>query len=204
MFNVTNIVQSGGLILIAAMIFAESGMLLGFFFPGDTLLFTAGFFAGQGKLPLAWLILIVIFAAIAGDNSGYYIGRITGKRLFRKPDGFLFRQSYMTRAEAFYEKHGGKTILFAQFFPVIRTFVPLVAGIGRMDRRKFVIYNVIGVIVWASAVILLGDWLGSKIPNIDSYLLPIMGAAVLISFGPMIWHVGKAFLERRQKRASKK
>jgi membrane-associated protein len=189
MFNVTHIVQSGGLLVVAAMIFAESGMLLGFVFPGDTLLFTAGFFAGQGKLPLVLLILIVILAAMLGDNVGYQIGKTVGKRLFKKKDGLVFRQSYVTKSELFYEKHGGKTILFASFFPVIRTFVPMVAGISRMDRKKFVIYNVIGVIAWGTSIVLLGDWLGRKIPNIDKYLLPAMGIAVLISFGPMIFHI---------------
>ena len=198
MFDTTHLIQSGGLILIALIIFGESGMLLGFIFPGDTLLFTAGFFAGQGKLPLIWLILIVILAAILGDNIGYQIGKSAGKRLFRKKDGIIFRQSYVTYAEEFYEKHGGKTIMFASFFPVIRTFVPMVAGIGHMDRKKFVTYNIIGVIVWGAGVVILGDLLGKKIPNIDKFLLPAMGIAVLISFGPMFYHLAKAFLENRK------
>ena len=198
MFDTTHLIQSGGLILIALIIFGESGMLLGFIFPGDTLLFTAGFFAGQGKLPLVWLILIVILAAILGDNIGYQIGKTAGKRLFKKKDGIIFRQSYVTYAEEFYEKHGGKTIMFASFFPVIRTFVPMVAGIGHMDRKKFVTYNVIGVTVWGAGVVILGDLLGKKIPNIDKFLLPAMGIAVLISFGPMLYHLAKAFLENRK------
>src|SRR5665213_2566479 len=123
MFNPTHLIQSGGLLLIAFMVFAESGMLFGFFFPGDTLLFSAGFFAGQGKLPLGWLIIIVVLAAIAGDNVGYIIGKHAGKRLFRQPDGLIFRQSYVVRAQAFYEKNGGKTILLACCVPIVRTFV---------------------------------------------------------------------------------
>jgi membrane-associated protein len=196
MFNASHIIESGGLLVIAIMIFAESGMLLGFIFPGDTLLFTAGFFAGQGRLPLIGLIITVIIAAILGDNIGYQIGKTAGKKLFRKEDGVLFRQSYVVKAESFYEKHGGKTILFASFFPVIRTFVPMVAGIGHMDRKKFVIYNVFGVIAWGGGVVLLGDWLGHKIPNIDKYLIPAMGLAVLISFGPMLFHIVQGIINR--------
>ncbi len=203
MFNTTHIIQSGGLLLIALMVFAESGMLFGFFFPGDTLLFSAGFFAGAGKLPLVWLIIIVVLAALAGDNTGYQIGKTLGRKLFKKKDGLIFRQSYVETAEVFYKKHGGKTILFAQFVPVVRTFVPLIAGMSHMPRKKFVLYNIAGVCLWGVSIILLGDWLGSKIPNIDKYLLPIVGLAVLISFGPMIWHLLKATLERRRLTAEK-
>ncbi len=198
MFNVTHIIESGGLLLIALMVFAESGMLLGFFLPGDTLIFTAGFFAGIGKLPLLGLILTVILAAIAGDNTGYQIGKSAGHKLFRKEDGLIFRQSYVKKSEVFYKKHGGKTILLAQFFPIVRTFVPVVAGISHMSRKKFVAFNMVGVIIWGTAIVLLGDWLGSKIPNIDKYLLPVAGAAILLSFGPTLWHLAKALLERRR------
>ena len=194
MLNVNHIIQSGSYGLIALIIFAESGMLLGFIFPGDTLLFTAGFFAGTGKLQLSLLIPLVILAALLGDNTGYQIGKTAGPKLFRKKDGVLFRHSYVEKTEKFYEKHGGKTVLFAQFFPIIRTFVPMVSGIGKMNRKRFVLYNFIGVVVWATAIVLLGDWLGKKIPNIDKYLLPIMAAAVVISFGPMLIHIIKGII----------
>jgi membrane-associated protein len=203
MFSSTHIIESGGLLLIAFMIFAESGMLFGFFFPGDTLLFTAGFFAGIGKLPLLWLMLVVVIAAIAGDNTGYQIGKSLGPKLFKKKDGLIFRQSYVTLAEDFYEKHGGKTILLAQFVPVARTFVPLVAGVSHMPRKKFIVYNIVGVVIWGIGIILLGDWLGSKIPNIDKYLLPIVGLAMLISFGPMVYHLAKNILERKRSEKAK-
>jgi membrane-associated protein len=189
MLNVEHIISSGGLLLIALIVFAESGMLVGFFLPGDTLLFTAGFFASQGKLPLGWLILVVVAAAIIGDNVGYTIGKRTGPRIFRKKDGLLFRQEYMVRSEEFYEKHGGKTILFARFVPIIRTFAPIVAGVAKMPRKRFIFFDTIGASLWGAGVTLLGFWLGSKIPNIDKYLLPIIVLAMLLSFGPSLYHL---------------
>lgn len=191
MLSVEHIIESGGLLLIGFIIFAESGLLVGFFLPGDTLLFTAGFFAAQGKLPLGWLILTVIGAAIVGDNVGYTIGNRTGPKIFRKKDGLLFRQEYVVQAEKFYEKHGGKTILFARFVPIIRTFAPLVAGVGKMPRKRFILFDLAGASMWGAGVTLLGVWLGSKIPNIDKYLLPIILMAMLISFGPSLYHLIK-------------
>jgi membrane-associated protein len=187
--NVEHIIESGGLILIGLIVFAESGMLIGFFLPGDTLLFTAGFFAAQGKLPLGWLIVTVVAAAIIGDNVGYSIGKKAGPRIFKKKDGVLFRQEYMEKSEKFYEKHGGKTVLFARFVPVVRTFAPIVAGVGKMPRKRFVTYDIVGASVWGAGVTLLGYWLGSKIPNIDKYLLPIILLAMLISVGPSLYHI---------------
>ncbi len=187
--DVEKIVQSGGILLVGAIIFAESGLLIGFFLPGDTLLFTAGFFAAQGKLPLGWLIVTVIVAAIAGDSVGYSIGRRTGPRIFRKKDGIFFRKEYIERAEKFYEDHGGKTIILARFVPVIRTFAPLVAGVGQMHYRRFISFNIIGGVIWGAGVTLLGHWLGSKIPNIDKYLLPAVLLATFFTFSPMILHI---------------
>lgn len=179
----------GGLVIIGAIIFAESGLLIGFFLPGDTLLFTAGFFASQGQLPLAAVLAVIFLAAVIGDNVGYTIGKKTGPRLFRKKDGIIFRQDYVQRAEQFYEKHGGKTIVIARFVPIVRTFAPVVAGVGNMPRAKFVTYNVIGAAIWTFSVVLLGYWLGSAIPNIDRYLLPVVGLATVFTFGPTLWHL---------------
>lgn len=200
--NVTEIIQSGSLLVIVLIIFAESGLLIGFFLPGDTLLFPAGFLAAQGKLPLGWLLVAVILAAIAGYEAGYHIGRKFGPRLFRKKNGVLFRQEYLEKSEAFYEKHGGKTVMLSRFIPVVRTFAPVVAGIGKMPRRRFELFNVAGAAVWCTAVVLLGYWLGSKIPNIDKYILPVIGLAMLLSFGPTAYHLVKSYLEQRK--ASKK
>jgi len=189
--NPEHLLQSGGVLLVAAIVFAESGLLIGFFLPGDTLLFTAGFFASQGKLPLGLLLLATVAAAIIGDNVGYTIGRRTGHRVFKKKDGILFRAEYINQAEKFYEKHGGKTITIARFIPIIRTFAPVVAGVGKMDRKKFMFYNVIGATIWGVGVTLLGYALGSRIPNIDKYLLPVVGLATLFTFGPPLIHILK-------------
>lgn len=189
MFDVAHIIESGGLLLVGLIIFAESGLLVGFFLPGDTLLFPAGFFAAQGKLPLGWLLVVVIIAAIAGYEVGYQVGHRFGKRLFRKEEGILFRQEYLKRSEVFYEKHGGKTVLLSRFIPIIRTFVPIVAGIGDMPKKRFTIFNIAGAAVWTTIVVMLGYWLGSKIPNIDRYLLPVILAVMILSFGPSLYHI---------------
>lgn len=189
--NPEQLLQSGGVLLVAAIVFAESGLLIGFFLPGDTLLFSAGFFASQGKLHLGFLLVATVLAAIIGDNVGYTIGRRTGHRIFKKKDGVLFRAEYIERAEKFYEKHGGKTITIARFVPIVRTFAPVVAGVGKMDRRKFMFYNIIGATIWGVGVTMLGYALGSRIPNIDKYLLPAVGLATLFTFGPPLIHVLK-------------
>lgn len=198
MFDVSHLIQAGGLLLIAAIIFGESGMFIGFFFPGDTLLLTAGVFAAQGKLPLLWTILVIAAAAIAGDNVGYHIGKRYGRRLFRKPDGLIFRQEYIQRAEQFYERFGARTVLIAHFVPIVRTFVPPVAGVAKMNYRQFVIFDAIGDTAWAAIVTLIGYWFGTKIPNIDHYILLAVAAVMIITLGPTIYHLSRALLEKRQ------
>jgi membrane-associated protein len=194
MLDPTHIVESGGLLLIALIIFAESGMLIGFFFPGDTLLIAAGIFAAQGKLSLVGICLVASLAAIAGDNMGYHIGRTMGPRLLRKKDGVLFRREYIEKAEGFFNRFGSKTMLLAHFVPIVRTFAPLIAGVGHMPRRRFIVFDAIGDIAWAISTTLLGYYVGSKIPNIDHYILLAVGGAMLITFGPMVWHL---FVNRR-------
>jgi membrane-associated protein len=203
MFNVDHIIQVGGLLLIAALIFGESGMFIGFFFPGDTLLLSAGIFAAQGKLPLVWTILVIVLAAVAGDNTGYHIGKRYGRKLFRKPDGLVFKQEYVQQAEAFYERYGSKTMLIAHFIPVIRTFAPAVAGIARMNYKQFFAFDAIGDTAWAIIVTLIGYWFGTKIPNIDHYILLAVAAVVIITLGPTIYHLGKALLAKRHSKTSK-
>lgn len=185
----THLIQSGGLIAIGLIIFAESGMLVGFFLPGDTLLLSAGVLAAQGQLPIAMTIAVIAVAAIVGDNTGYLIGKLMGKRLFRKQDGILFRHEYVERAEKFYEKYGARAMLLAHFIPIVRSFAPLVAGVGQMNRAKFFAYDAIGDIAWAAIVTLLGYWVGSKIPNLDHYILPTILAVTVISISPMLWHL---------------
>jgi len=189
--HVDKLIESGGILLVALIVFAESGLLIGFFLPGDTLLFTAGFFAAQGKFSVIWLILAIVIAAVAGDNVGYSIGKKTGKRIFSKKDGVFFRQDYIIRAERFYEKHGGKTIILARFVPIVRTFAPMLAGVGNMSRRRFFTYNIVGAILWGVGVTLLGYNLGSRIPNIESYIFPVLLVATIFTFGPTVYHLLK-------------
>jgi membrane-associated protein len=198
MFNVNDIVQTGGLLLIGLIIFAESGMFVGFFFPGDTLLLSAGIFAAAGKLNLLSVILVVAVAAILGDNTGYHIGRLYGRRLFRKPDGLVFRQEYIQRAEAFYEKYGSKTMLFAHFVPIVRTFAPPVAGIAKMNYKQFVFFDAIGDTAWAAIVTLIGYWFGSRIHNLDRYIMAVLAAVIVLTLSPTIYHLAKALRERRR------
>lgn len=198
MFDVHHLIQAGGLLLIALIIFGESGMFIGFFFPGDTLLLSAGVFAAQGHLNIVTTILVIAAAAIAGDNVGYHIGKRYGRKLFRKPDGLIFRQEYLQRAELFYETYGSKTMLFAHFVPVVRTFAPPVAGIAHMPYKKYFLYDAIGDTVWAVVVTMVGYWFGTKIPNIDHYILAAVGAVMVITLGPTLYHVVKAILEKRK------
>lgn len=197
--DVSHIIEVGGLLLIAAIIFGESGMFIGFFFPGDTLLLTAGVFAAQGKLPLALTIIVIALAAIAGDNTGYHIGRRWGRRLFRKPDGLVFRQAYVQRAELFYERFGSRTMLIAHFVPIVRTFAPPVAGVAKMDYKKFVLFDAIGDVGWAISVTLVGYWFGTKIPDIDHYILLAVGAAMALTLGPTVYHIIQSIIEKRRR-----
>lgn len=199
MFDVTSIIQTGGLLLIAAIVFAESGMFVGFFFPGDTLLLTAGVFAAQGHLNLELAIIVIALAAIAGDNVGYHIGKRYGRRLFSKPDGLVFRQEYIQRAEKFYERWGSRTMLIAHFVPVVRTFAPPVAGVARMDYKQYVLFDAVGDTAWAISVTLVGYWFGTKIPNVDHYILLAVAAVMTITLGPTLYHLAKALLEKRRK-----
>lgn len=188
MFNVTQLVESGGLLLIALVIFAESGMMVGFFFPGDTLLLSAGVLAAAGKLPLLPAIAVIAMAAIIGDNTGYHIGKHFGRRLFSRPDSLIFRHDYIMRAEAFFEKYGSKVMLVAHFIPVVRTFAPVTAGAGNMQLKKFALYDAIGDIAWAILIILFGYFVGSRIPGIDRYVEPILILIVVVSLAPTIYH----------------
>lgn len=190
MFDVNSIIQSGGLLILALIIFAESGMMVGFFFPGDTLLFSAGILAATGNLQLIEALLVIAGAAILGDNIGYHIGRKLGPRLFKK-DSLIFRHEYIMQAEKFYEKYGSKTMLFAHFIPVVRTFAPVTAGAANMNHKKFMIYDAIGDIAWTLVVTLSGYFIGSKIPGVENYIEPILIAIVLIALLPTLYHVIK-------------
>jgi membrane-associated protein len=186
-----------GLILI---IFAETGLLIGFFLPGDSLLFTGGILASQGNLNIAVIAIGCFLAAVIGDQVGYTIGHRAGPPLFRRPDSRIFKQRYVERTKEFFDKHGPKTILLARFVPVVRTFAPVLAGVGEMDRRTFTIYNVVGGFVWAVGVTVAGYILGSAIgSDIDKYLLPIIAVIVVLSILPPLIEMRR---ERRRTRAA--
>ncbi len=179
------IITTVGLFGIITIIFAESGVFFGFFFPGDSLLFTAGIFAARGDLPLTGLLVGCAVAAILGDSFGYFFGKKAGIALFAREDSKFFKKKHVHRAQHFYEKHGTKTIVLARFIPIVRTFAPIVAGIGNMKYSTFVAYNIAGGILWTVAITLLGYFLGNSIPNIDHYLLPIIIGIILVSMIPI-------------------
>jgi membrane-associated protein len=187
--DLVELIKTVGYIGLFAIIFAESGLLIGFFLPGDSLLFTAGFLASQGFLSLPILIVVCFVAAVAGDSVGYSFGRRVGRRLFQREDSLLFHKKHIIRAQEFYEKHGPKTIVLARFVPIVRTFAPIVAGMGEMQYRKFVTYNIVGGVLWAIGVTLAGFFLGNIIPDVDKYLLPIIVVIIFVSVLPGVLHI---------------
>jgi membrane-associated protein len=198
MHDLQELIRAIGLLGIFGIIFAESGLLIGFFLPGDSLLFTAGFLASQGFFNIHILVVGCFIAAVTGDSVGYYIGHKWGRRLFHKHDSIFFHKDHLMRAEKFYEKHGGKTIILARFMPVIRTFAPVVAGIGRMNYPTFLAYNLIGGFLWAVVIPYLGYFLGKSIPDVDKFLLPIIATIILVSVAPGIYHAVKTKEQRAQ------
>ena len=196
-----HLIETFGTIGVLAIIFAESGLLIGFFLPGDSLLFTAGLFSAPGAavhLNLAAVTVGCFLAAVAGAQTGYEIGRRAGPRLFNRPDSRLFRRAHVERAEAFFERNGAKTILLCRFVPVVRTFATVIAGVAKMDAWRFFVMNVLGALPWAVGVTLLGYALGKSIHNVDRYLLPIIGVIVVVSFVP----VGLELLRARRRAAA--
>jgi membrane-associated protein len=196
-------------IALNLIVFTETGLLVGFFLPGDSLLVTAGIVAWGSGWPVGWLILTLCISAVVGDSVGYAIGRKAGPRLFNKDKSFLFRKDYLEAAQGFYERHGGKTIILARFVPIIRTFAPVVAGIGKMCYRRFLAFNVVGGVGWVVSMILLGYVLT---PVLDPLLKPVLGEefkvqkhiekviilVVLLSIGPGLYAGTKAWLAKRR------
>ena len=180
------IIKAVGIIGIILIVFAETGLFFGFFFPGDSLLFTAGIFASQGFFSIEILLICCIVAAILGDSVGYWSGKKYGRKLFDRDVGFFFKKKRLYDAELFYAKHGKSTIIIARFVPIIRTFAPIVAGIGQMRYGTFISYNIFGGISWVTALLLLGYFLGGMIPNPDTYIIPIAFLIIVVSFLPII------------------
>jgi membrane-associated protein len=185
--NITESLGYFSYLAIWGIIFAESGLLVGFFLPGDSLLVTAGFLASQGKLNIAILIIGCFICAVLGDNVGYFTGYKFGRKLFRK-DNY---QKHLEKTQSFYKRHGKKTIVLARFVPIVRTFAPIIAGVGAMNYRTFMFYNLIGGFAWTFGVTLLGYFLGKSLPaeQVDKYLLPIILLIIVVSLVPSIIHV---------------
>ncbi|WP_240629662.1 VTT domain-containing protein [Specibacter cremeus] len=187
-------------VIACAIIFAETGLLVGFFLPGDSLLFTAGLLVSTGKLPvnIGVLLILLIACAFIGNQVGYLIGAKAGPAIFNKPDSKLFKREHVEKAHAFFEKHGGKALVLARFVPIVRTFVPVVVGVAGMNKRHFAIFNAVGAVLWAGGVTLLGFILGDRFPWVQKNLDIIFVLIVLLSIIPLIIEAAKAFLGRRK------
>ncbi|MBW3625901.1 MAG: VTT domain-containing protein [Armatimonadetes bacterium] len=190
--NLIQLIKTVSYLGLFLIVFAESGLLIGFFLPGDSLLFTAGFLASQGYLNLYGLLAVIFTGAVLGDSVGYAFGRRVGPRIFKREDSRFFHKDHLRKAESFYEKHGGYTIIIARFMPIVRTFAPIVAGVGRMDYPTFLFYNVLGGAIWTLSMTVGGYFLGRLIPNVDKYLLPIIAVIVLLSVLPSAIHLLKS------------
>jgi membrane-associated protein len=186
MFDIVALVTAAGYLGIFAIVFAESGLLIGFFFPGDSLLFTAGILSAAGLFNIWLLAPLVFVAAVLGDNAGYLIGKKAGEKLFQKEDSFFFRRSHVEKTKKFFEDYGTKAIILARFVPIARTFAPTLAGVGEMRYRTFFLYNLIGGALWGFGLPLAGYFLGSVIPDVDRYLLPIILGIIFVSLLPVI------------------
>lgn len=196
MFDLVSLIKAVGYLGIFLIIFAESGLFIGFFLPGDSLLFTAGLLASRGYLNLPFLALVTFVAAILGDNFGYAFGRRVGPAIFKREDSVFFHKNHLERAKTFYEKHGGKTVVLARFIPFVRTFAPILAGVGKMNYRAFLGYNILGAVLWAIGLTSLGYYLGGMVKNIDLYLWPIIGLIIILSILPNLIY----FLRARKRR----
>ena len=197
--DVETLIRVGGLTAMTAIVFAETGLLIGFFLPGDSLLVTAGVFASAGKLNVWHVIGLLAIAAVVGDTVGYWFGRRVGQPLFTRPKSLLFNPAHLRRAHDFYEKHGGKTIIIARFMPVIRTFAPIVAGMGGMDYRRFVAFNVSGGVLWVVSMTAIGYVLG-KIPGVREHIEIVIVVVVFLSILPGIIAAGRGWLKKREER----
>jgi len=194
LYQFDDLIRWGGHYVLTAIIFSETGIMAGFFLPGDSLLVTAGLFAAAGALNLPRLLVELSLAAILGDSLSYTIGHVIGPRIFSKEHSIFFHKAHLLRAHRFYEKYGAKTIVIARFVPIIRTFAPVVAGVGEMTYKRFIVYNIAGGIGWVFSMILVGYYLGRSIPHIDQHVHKIILIVIFLSILPAIIEIWK---ERR-------
>jgi len=186
------LIRSGGTPLVCTIVFIETGFFVGFFLPGDSLLVTAGIFSAAGVVPLRWLLAPVMACAIAGDQVGYWIGRKAGPALYRREDSFFFRRSHLQRAHGFYEKYGGRAVIFARFVPIIRTFCAPVAGAAAMPYMRYLLFDVLGGVLWVGAMILGGFFLGRSVPNIGQRIHYVIAVVVVASLLPAVISIVRA------------
>lgn len=194
--SLDHLIRWGGYLILVAIVFCETGLLVGFFLPGDSLLITAGLVAATGTLDIWLLNLLLIPAAIIGDSVGYAIGYRAGPRLFTKEESLLFSRKHLIRTREFYDRYGGKTIVLARFIPLIRTFAPVVAGIGQMQYRRFLFFNVFGGVLWVASLSWAGYLLGTLIPDISRYIHFVVVVVIVLSMVPVVVELWRA--RRRQ------
>jgi membrane-associated protein len=194
--SLDDLIRWGGYVVLVAIVFTETGLLVGFFLPGDSLLITAGLVAAAGGLNIWWLNGLLIVAAVVGDSVGYAIGWRIGPRLFTREKSLLFNPRHVERTRRFYERHGAKTIVIARFVPIVRTFAPVVAGVGQMKYRRFLVYNVLGGVGWVLSMTWAGYLLGRAIPNVDRYVHIIVIVVIILSVIP----IGVEILKERRRR----
>jgi len=197
-YSLDDLIRWGGYVVLFVIVFTETGLLVGFFLPGDSLLITAGIVAAAGGLNIWWLNVVLIVAAITGDSVGYAIGVRLGPRLFTRPQSLLFNPRHIERTRVFYERHGPKTIVIARFVPIVRTFAPVVAGVGQMEYRRFIFYNVAGGIGWVTSMTWAGYGLGRVIPNLGSYIHLVVAVVIVLSVIPIVIEILR---ERRRRSA---
>lgn len=182
--NLSDFILTVGYIGLFCIIFAETGLFLGFFLPGDSLLFVAGLLASGGMLSLPILLAIVFTGAVTGSLFGYFFGKRVGPALFKREDSFLFKKSHAEKAADFFNRYGAKTIVIARFMPIVRTFAPILAGVGQMNFREFFLYNIVGAFLWSFGLLVGGFFLGKVIPDVDRYILPIVLLIIVASLAP--------------------
>lgn len=197
LLNPQDLIMALGTIGVIAVVFMETGLFFGFFFPGDSLLFTAGFLSTQGYVSFPWLLVGAFLAAVVGDSVGYAFGRKVGPSIFTKDDSIFFNKEHISRAQHFYEKYGGKTIILARFIPIVRTFAPIVAGVGNMKYSKFIMFNLVGGFAWTWVMLWLGFGLGALIPNPDKYVIPIVLIIIVVSSLPVLKELYKKYRSSR-------
>ncbi len=187
-FDIKNLVEAVGLIGIFSFIFAESGLFFGFFLPGDSLLFTAGILAAASYFNIWYLLIGCFIFAVLGDSVGYWFGHKTGPKIFSKPNSLFWNKKNLDKTEEFFKKYGNKTITLARFVPIVRTFAPIMAGVGNMKYKTFLAWNMLGAFFWTMGITLLGYFLGNSVKNIDQYILPIVLLIILVSVIPVLIH----------------